>query len=138
VKKVMGLSAIVFFGWYHILDKSIYSFGANREGIGPKEHSFFITFLFHGINLWTLLSYLLAKYLSVNTPLYVGLVLGLAVFASGYVSFFRKRASEILTRNVKNMKTILFVAIALAYVILSIYLMFKAGDYVREIVLSQK
>lgn len=134
----MGLSAIVFLGWYHILDKSIYSFGASREGIGPKEHSFFITFLFHGINLWTLLSYLLAKYFSVDTPLYVGLFLGLAVFAVGYLSFFRKRASEILSHNVRNMKTILFAIIALAYVILSVYLMFKVGDYVREIILSQK
>lgn len=134
----MNLSAIVFFGWYHVLDKTIYSYGTERGGIGPKEHSFFITFLFHGINLWTLLSYLLAKYFSVDVPLYVGLSLGLVVFVVGYLSFFRKRASEILTHDVKNMKAILFVIIALTYVVISVYLMFKVGNYVREIVVSQK
>lgn len=132
----MNLSAIVFFGWYHILDKTIYSFGTGREGIGPKEHSFFITFLFHGINLWTSLSYLSAKYFSVDVPLYVGLSLGLTVFGIGYLSFFRKRASEVLSHEVKNVKTILFVIVALTYVILSVYLMFKVGNYVREIVPS--
>lgn len=132
--KAMNLSHIVFFGWYHILDKTIYSFGASREGIGPKEHSFFITFLFHGINLWTILRYLLAKYFSMSVPLYTSLFLALAVFVVGYLSFFRKRASEILTQEVKNVKTILFVVIALAYVILSVYLMFTVGNYVREIV----
>jgi uncharacterized membrane protein YqhA len=134
----MNLSSIVFFGWYHILDKTIYSFGADRVGIGPKEHSFFITFLFHGINLWTISRYLLARYFTVGVPLYVGLSLGLVVFAVGYLSFFRKRASEILTHDVKNVKAILFVIIALAYVIVSVFLMFKVGNYVREIVLSQK
>jgi hypothetical protein len=134
----MNLSAIVFFGWYHILDKTVYSFGANREGIGPKEHSFFITFLFHGINLGTCLGYLLAKFYSAGVPLYVNLSLGLAVFVVGYLSFFKKRASDILTRDIKNVKAILFVIIALTYVIVSVYLMFKVGNYVREIILLQK
>lgn len=134
----MNLSAIVFFGWYHILDKTIYSSGGSREGIGPKEHSFFITFLFHGINLWTILRYLLAKYLSMSAPLYASLFLALAVFIVGYLGFFRKRATEILTQEVKNGKAIVFVVMALAYVVISVYLMFKVGDYAREIVLSQK
>lgn len=130
--KAMNLSDIIFFGWYHILDKTIYSYGTEKGGIGPKEHSFFITFLFHGINLWTFLSYLLAKYLSVDVPLYVSLPLGLIVFAVGYLSFFRKRASEVLAHDVKNTKTILFMIIALTYVVVSVYLMFKVGNYVRN------
>jgi hypothetical protein len=134
----MNLSSIVFSGWFHILDKTIYSFGAEREGIGPKEHSFFITFLFHGMNLWTISRYLLAKYFAMSVPLYAGLSLGLAVLVVGYLSFFRNRASEILSRNVKNVKVILFVVAALAYVVISVYLMFKVGDFVREIVVVQK
>ena len=134
----MNLSAIVFFGWYHILDKTIYSFDASKEGIGPKEHSFFITFLFHGINLWSFLSYLLAKYFSIDAPLYVSLSLGLTVFVVGYLSFFKKRASDILTREVKNVKAVLFVIIALIYAVISVYLMFKVGDYVREVVIDKK
>jgi len=134
----MNISGIIFFGWYHILDKTIYSFGTERGSIGPKEHSFFITFLFHGVNLWTALSYLLAKYFSVDVPLYIGLSLGVAVFAVGYLRFFRKRASEILTHDVKNVKAILFVIVALAYVVISVYLMFKVGNYVRDAVLLQK
>jgi hypothetical protein len=134
----MNLFAIVFFGWYHILDKTIYSNGAERVGIGPKEHSFFITFLFHGINLWTILRYLLAKYFNVSVPLYASLSLALAVFVLGYLSFFKKRANDIITRDVENVKAVLFVIIALVYVIVSVYLMFKVGDYVREIVLLQR
>lgn len=133
----MNLSGIIFFGWYHILDKTIYSFGASRQGIGPKEHSFVITFLFHGINLWTILSYLSAKYFRADVPLYVGLFLGLAVFGVGYISFFKKRASEILSLEVKNVTAILFVIIALIYVIVSVYLMLKVGTFVRDLVLSQ-
>jgi cation transport ATPase len=136
--KAMNLSHIVFFGWYHILDKTIYSFGASREGIGPKEHSFFITFLFHGINLWTILRYLLAKYFSMSVPLYASLFLALAVFVVGYLSFFRKRANQILTQDVKNMKAILFAIIALTYAVISVYLMFKVGNYVREVVVLPK
>lgn len=106
--------------------------------MGPKEHSFFVTFLFHGLNLYTLLSYALAKYLKVNPPLYVGLFVGLAVFAIGYYKFYRKKASEFLNRDAKNTTMFLFATLALAYVIGSVYLMFAVGDYVRAIVLSQK
>jgi hypothetical protein len=133
----VNLSSIVFLGWFHILDKTIYSFDSSREGLGPKEHSFFVTFLFHGLNLYTLLSYALAKYLKVNPPLYVGLFVGLAVFAIGYFRFYRKKASELL-RDAKNTTMFLLATLALAYVIGSVYLMFAVGDYVRAIVLSQK
>ena len=134
----MNLVDIVFLGWYHICDKTIYANVADTEGIGPKEHSFFITFLIHGINLSSLESYLAAKYLSINGPLYVKLTMAAAVFVIGYVWFFRKRANEVLARNIKNGMLILYVVIALAYVVISVFLMFKVGNYVREIVLSGK
>lgn len=137
-RKIMNLSAIVFFGWYHILDRTIYSNRAEREGIGAKEHSFFITFLFHGINIWTLISYLAAKYFHIVIPLHVSLSLGLVVFVVGYLRFFKKRAGEILAQEVKSVEVILFVIIALVYVVISVYLLFKVGDYVREIVILQK
>lgn len=130
--KTMNLSDIIFFGWYHILDKTIYSYGTEKGGIGPKEHSFFITFLFHGINLWSLLSYLVVKHFNADIPLYISLSIAIVVFLVGYFSFFRKRASKIITHNVKIAKSILFVTIALIYVVVSVYLMFKTGDYVRH------
>lgn len=134
----MNLVDIVFLGWYHICDKTIYANVADTEGIGPKEHSFFITFLIHGINLWTLVSYAVAKYLGVNEPLYVSLTIAVTVFVVGYFWFFRKRANRIIARNIKNGKLVLYVLIALAYVVVSVFLMFSVGNYVREIVLSKK
>jgi len=89
-------------------------------GAGPKEHSFFITFLFHGINLSALVSYLGAKYFNVRVPLHVGLSIGLAVFTVGYLGFFRNKASKILTRDVKLRKIILLALIALAYAAISV------------------
>jgi cation transport ATPase len=127
---LMNLLEIIFFGWYHILDKTVYSLGANREGIGPKEHSFVITFLFHGMNLWTILRYLMVTYYSVSASLPLSLSLLVIVFVIGYFFFFKK-ASRIITSDVKNAKAILFVAIALAYVIVSVYLMFQVGNYAR-------
>lgn len=127
-KKVMNLLDIVFFGWYHILDKTIYSSGTERGSIGPKEHSFFITFLFHGINLWTTLRFLTASYFEVDIPFYLSLSLAVVVFGVGYL-FYYKRIAE--THSVNKVKAILFVLIALAYVAASVYLMFRVGDYVR-------
>jgi hypothetical protein len=128
----MNLTDIIFFGWYHILDKTIYSMETERGSIGPKEHSFFITFLFHGINLWTLLSYVLAKYFSAGVPLYVGLSIGLVVFAVGYLFYYRRKADRVMTYSVKILKVIVLAIIALIYVAASVYLMFKVGDYVRH------
>lgn len=129
---LMNLLEIIFFGWYQILDKTVYSLGASREGIGPKEHSFVITFLFHGINLWTILRYLMVTYYNVSASLPLSLSLLVIVFVVGYFFFFNKKASRIITSDVKNAKAILFVIIALAYVIISVYLMFQVGNYVRH------
>ena len=128
----MNLFDIIFFGWYQILDKTIYSLGFERGAIGPKEHSFFVTFLVHGINVSTILSFLLIKFFNVNLSLYVDLFLGVIIFAAGYLVYFRRgRATKIIMNNVNNAKAVLFVISSLTYVVISVYLMFEVGNYVR-------
>lgn len=127
----MNLSDIIFFGWYHILDKTIYSSGTERGNIGPKEHSFFITFLFHGINLWTAVRFLMANYFKMDVPLYISLSLAVLVFVIGYLFFYKRKAERVRTNSVKNLKAVVFVIIALTYVAASVYLVFKVGDYVK-------
>lgn len=122
----------LFLGWYHILDKTIYSFGTEREGVGPREHSFFITFLFHGINVYSILRFLAAKYLQISIPLYLSLALAIIVFIIGYFTYFKKsRANRILSINTNNGMILFYAIVSLAYVIASAYLMLQVGDYVR-------
>lgn len=132
----MNLLDVIFFGWYHILDKTIYSYGTQDRLFGPKEHSFLISFLFHGINLHIILSYITATYFRFHVPLFISLSLAIVVFILGYISFFKKRTNKILAYDVKTSKAILFIVIALTYVIVSVYLMFKVGNYVRDTQLS--
>lgn len=133
----MRLLDIFFFGWYYILDKTIYSYGAEKGVIGPKEHSFFITFLFHGINLWTVLRYLTMKYFNAQVPLYISLSLGVFVFVLGYLFFFKKRKMIVLN-DVKFVEKILCAIVSIIYVVVSVYLMFKVGDYVRYILTVER
>lgn len=70
---IMNLFDIIFFGWYHIMAQTIYALRSEKGAIGPKEHSFFITFFVHGINLWSLISYLAAKSWHITAPLYLNL-----------------------------------------------------------------
>lgn len=127
----MNVSDIIFFGWYHILDKTIYSSKTERGGIGPKEHSFFITFLFHGINLWTILRYLTATYFNADVPIYLSLSVCILVFALGYLFYYKRKADRVIAYHVKNFRAILFVVIALTYTVISVYLLFEVGDYMR-------
>lgn len=130
--KAMNPFDIIYFGWYHILDKTIYGLGFERGVIGPKEHSFFVTFLVHGLNVSTLIDFLLAKYFNVSTPLYLNLSFAFLIFAIGYLVYFRRsRAGEIITNNVNTAKAVLFVILSLAYVIVSVYLMIETAHYVR-------
>jgi hypothetical protein len=130
--KAMNPLDIIYFGWYHILDKTIYGLGFERGPMGPREHSFFVTFLVHGINVSTLLDFLLVKYFNVSTPLYLNLSIAVLIFAIGYLVYFKRRkASEIITKDVSTAKAILFVILSLVYVIVSVYLMIETAHYVR-------
>lgn len=121
----------LFLGWYHILDKTIYSFGAEKEGVGPREHSFFITFLFHGINLYSILRFVAAKYLQLSIPLYLSLTLAIIVFILGYFTYFKKgRANWILGINPNNGMILFYAIVSMAYVVASGYVKLQVGDYV--------
>ena len=131
-EKKMNPFDILFWGWYQISDRTIYSLAYERDVIGPRVHSYFVTFLVHGINVWTFVSYLVAKYLGVGIPLYVSLFLALLIFGIGYLIYLRgSRASKIIMSNVNTAKAVFFVVLSLTYVVVSIYLMFKVGNYTR-------
>jgi hypothetical protein len=122
----------VFWGWYQILDKTIYSMKTEDQGIGAREHSFFITFLLHGINIWTGLSYLFMEYMGEAIGLYSGLSIAVGVFAIGYLIFFRnKRANAVISSNMNVFKGSISLVLTIAYTVLTIYLMLETGNYIR-------
>lgn len=129
----MNLLDVVFLGWYHILDKMIYWQKADTLGFGPREHSFFITFLIHGINIWTIVRFILAEYFLTTASLYASLSIGLIVFIVGYMVYIRgKRAYQIINMNVNRGRIILFVFFSIIYVTLSVYLMWEVGNFARS------
>src|SRR5690606_40552211 len=124
----MNISDSIFYGWYQILDKTIYLNSTGQIGVGPREHSFFITFLLHGINVSTALSYLSIRYFDLSIPLYPSLSIAAVVFFIGYLSYFKKRrANKILTSEISLFGVFLSVILSLVYTIVTVYLMLEAG-----------
>jgi hypothetical protein len=122
-EKNMNLADIIFLGWYQILDKTIYSYGNEDRGIGPREHSLFITFLFHGINVWTILRYAVARYFNTGLSLYFSLSVGILIFMIGYLIYIRKNgARRVININVTTIKIILCVSVAIVYAVVSVLL----------------
>jgi membrane-bound metal-dependent hydrolase YbcI (DUF457 family) len=131
-KNMMRIIDIIFWGWYRILQKTIYAYKVSDGTIGPEEHSFFITFLFHGVNVWTILRFLAAKYFNQTIPLFLSLTLAMTIFYMGYFIYFkRRRVKKIISYNTNAVKGILLVILSVAYVIASIYSMFQVSNYVR-------
>jgi len=129
----VNLLDIIFLGWYQIMDKTVYSFENKGRAIGPKEHSLFITFLLHGINLWTLLSYLLTQYFNKPLPLYFGLFVAILVFLLGYNIYIRQnRAEKVISYNITTIKILFYILASIIYTIISIYCMLEVGDFVRS------
>ena len=135
----MNVSDAIFFGWYQILDKTIYVNSNGQEGIGPKEHSFFITFLLHGINVWTVLRYLAITYFKVSINLYLSLSIAGIIFLIGYLTYFRKkRALKIISSDRKLSGVLFSVILSLIYTTGTVYLMLETGNYAREILQGGK
>jgi len=126
----MNITDIIFLGWYRILDNTIFSYGSNSHIIGPREHSFFLTFFFHGLNIWSCLRYLLISYLQTSVPVYISLGLFIIFIVMGYLLYFKK-LQKVTTYNANIAKTILFIIAAISYAIVSVFLMIKVGDYER-------
>jgi len=128
----MILIDYVFWGWYQILDKTIYSMKTKHNGIGPREHSFFISFLLHGLNIWTGLSYLFMKYMGESIGLYSCLLIALGVFAIGYLIFFRnKRADAVISSDMNVFKESISFILTIAYTVGTVCLMLEVDDYIR-------
>jgi 1,4-dihydroxy-2-naphthoate octaprenyltransferase len=127
----MNIIDIVFLGWYRILDKTIYLYRIEQGGIGPKEHAFFITFLLHGINLWSLFRYLSFEYFGFRIDWW--LLIGIVVLGIGYFFYYRReRLNKILLGDINSFKFFLYIMFALIYTIFSVYIMLKLGDYIRS------
>lgn len=127
----MNFFDIIFHGWYQILNRTIYSTGTEKGGIGPKEHAFFTSFLFHGINLWTIARFVMAHYFKMDVPFYLSLSLAVLVFVVGYMCYYGRRTETVSVGNASDRNSVLFVLVALAYVVVSVFFMFKVGDYVK-------
>lgn len=128
----MNLIDLLLWGWYQILDKTIYSYGTRDPSLGPREHSFFITFLFHGINVGTFFSFLIAKYFNATIRLFPSLALAGIIYGIGYLVYFsRGRINKVVSYNANIFRTLFFIFLSLVYAIASVYFMFQVGDYVR-------
>lgn len=129
----MNVADLIFWGWYKILDNTIYINRTEDDGFGPREHSFLLAFLVHAINIWTFFRFIIAKYFLASVPLSLSVTLVIGVFAIGYLSYIRSgRWNKIVTYTTSTSKTILVVALCMTYAIVSVYFMIQAGYYVRE------
>lgn len=132
MKGKMNISDIIFYGWYKILDKTIYSYGSRQGGFGPREHSFFITFLAHSINASTIFRYLLVKYFNVGLALHYSMFLAVIIFGIGYLLYFRaNRANMVIDFRGSIVRLSVYVVVAMAYVAVSVYFMLIVGNYAR-------
>lgn len=123
----------IYFGWYKILKDTVYSYRTDNEGIDSKEHAFFISFLLHGINIWSLFRYFLMKYNGTMVNLYWGIAIALTVFGLGYIYFFRKRISKLISSSFSMVKIVISICLTLIYSLITVYLMHQIGDYLRQI-----
>jgi hypothetical protein len=102
------------------------------HGIGPREHSFFITFLLHEINIWTGLGYLLIEYFGKTINLFGGLSIAVGIFTVGYIAFFKKRTNVVISADMNILKGSILVILTLIYTVPTIYLMLETGNYIRQ------
>lgn len=122
----------IFYGWFLIFSHTIYA-TSNSRSVNSKEHSFFLAFLAHSINLWTIYSYVLVKCCNITTSLYPGLLISAVVFIAGYVGYFRSgRADTLIKQEAPPGRMILSIVSAISYVSVSAYLMIRIGDYIRS------
>lgn len=121
---------IIFLGWYHVLAKTIYRHPVPGDYIGPAEHAFFISYLLHGLNTWTLISIVAAYYFDSNTTLEVGLINGVIVFLLGYAFFLKTRAARMISRTYSSGSIIAFIVVAIVYAVATVYAMTKTTDYI--------
>ncbi|MEM8568866.1 MAG: hypothetical protein AAGF85_20575 [Bacteroidota bacterium] len=125
---------IIFFGWYQILDKTIYASKTVDDGIGPKEHSFFITFLLHGINIYTVLRYVFIEYYGKPVELSISLPIAATVFVLGYFIYYKKkRVDKVIAYKMSALQVILSLILTLVYTVATVYFMLEIGNYVRGI-----
>lgn len=128
----MILIDYVFWGWYQILDKTIYSLKTSNHGIGPKEHSFFISFLLQGINVWTVFRFVLFEYFEITIDIFGGLIIAFGVFAIGYFLFLKRmRSNEIISKEMNVFKGVISLVLTISYTVLTILLMLELSDYIR-------
>ena len=128
----MNILDVVYRGWYHILDKTIYLNASENHGIGPKEHSFFIAFLLHGLNIWTAIRYLCIVYFNKSVNFYIGLTVAVVIFLIGYFFYFKRgRLNNIVSSDMSKINILLLIVASLVYTAGSIYLMLQVGDYIR-------
>jgi hypothetical protein len=127
----MNLFFMIYLGMYYILDNTVYLYGNSIDGFGPKQHSLLITFLFHGINVWSLVRFSLATYYFIDTSFFVSAaIIGLSLLA-GYLFFYKTRVDKLLLVRYTITMKIISVVVSVVYVTLSAYLMLKVGDYVK-------
>jgi hypothetical protein len=127
----MNLTDILILGWKKVIEKTKFYHSSDEE-FGSKEHSFFIIFLFYGMNIWTISSYLFIEYFHSNIHLFWVLIIWMVVLSIGYLIYFKnKRINRIIMIEVSNIKILFFVLFSLLYAAVSIYLMFQVGNYVR-------
>ena len=123
---------VILLGWFNVLDKTIYQYKRRGMGIGPKEHAFFIAFLFHGLNLSNAIRFAVVKFSFTMIPLYFSFIIAIMTFVFGYVAYFRnKRVLKVMISDSNRKRLMLYTMIAILYSAFSVFLMLMVGDLIR-------
>jgi hypothetical protein len=129
----MSFLKIIYWGWYQILDNTIYLYGKSNGGFGIKEHALFISFSLHMINLWTIGRFLFIRYFEKTTDISIPLIICISVFTFGYIKFLKnKKADAVISADINLLKGILFILFTLVYSFVTVYLMIEVGNYIRK------
>ena len=128
----MNFLYLIFWGWYRILDNTVYVYKKDYSAFGIREHAFFIAFLLHGINIWTLFRYTYMWYFGEMINVYLPYLIFISVFAYGYCKLLKtKKADAIITSEKSLLESILLILITLTYSFFTGYFMIEVGNYIR-------
>jgi hypothetical protein len=130
----MKILDLLYWSWMKILDNTVYIYKNNKSGFTSKEHAFLLVFLFHGLNLYNFLSWILIKYWGKHLDFYLIIGLVILVYILGYILYFGKfnRYKKIKQLKISVPIKVLSISLSIAYAVFSGVLMFKIGDYIKD------
>lgn len=117
----------IFEGFREIIALNNKMFGDSMKIISPNYYAFFLSFLLHGINIWTISRIVFYQIFFKQLPLVIPLILSSAVFIFGFLFFFRKYE----TYKIKEYHP-LWIAFSVIYAIATVLTMILVSNFLRD------